>query len=281
MSATGAVDTSPSPATDYRALYYRWEQEHWSASAIDLTEDRRQWVDMLTDEDRRVLAESVGLFYSFSEVAASSLVRFVDAAPTEEQHVFLTTQLVDHARHVVFFDRVQREVIEVGDPTGDRFSNLNDGSRSLLYEMLPDVSERLRGDTDGIDDFVAGIVLFHIVIEGTVILTLQKFLLGHLSSHAALPGFSEGCGAVARDGARHVEFAAGFLRDAVARDADIGAVIAEAVDHALPAAGAAFDGPRGDETYFNGLPYGPTESRTWALEQLRKRLRSIGVHLPD
>src|SRR5918999_345868 len=157
---------------DYRALYYRWERQQWSAGTIDFSEDRRQWATELTPELKRSFLWGLASFYVGEEQVTHTLVPFVDAAPTEEQQVFLTTQLVDEARHTVFFDRFYSEVLdEEGDDMESRLKRqaerLNDGFRTLLLEMLPAAAETIRRRPDDPAALVEGIVLYHIVIEGT------------------------------------------------------------------------------------------------------------------
>ena len=38
---------------DYADLYARWERGNWSATEIDFTQDRIDWREKFTDEQRR------------------------------------------------------------------------------------------------------------------------------------------------------------------------------------------------------------------------------------
>jgi ribonucleoside-diphosphate reductase beta chain len=96
-------------ARAYRELYYRWEREQWEAGAIDLAEDGRVWSG-LPDSRRERLLSGVLTLYAASVQMADKLVALVDEVPTEEQQVFLTTHLVDVARHAVFLSRFVEEV---------------------------------------------------------------------------------------------------------------------------------------------------------------------------
>ncbi|MGH2818742.1 MAG: ribonucleotide-diphosphate reductase subunit beta, partial [Actinomycetota bacterium] len=100
------IDEEP---PSYRDLYYRWERQQWEATAIDLSEDRRQWTEELSEHLKRSLLWGLASFYVGEQQVTETLVPFVDAAPSEEQQVFLSTQLVDEARHTVFFDRFYAE----------------------------------------------------------------------------------------------------------------------------------------------------------------------------
>ena len=272
---------------DYRALYYRWERQAWEAGAIDFSEDRRQWTEGgFSPEQKRSFLWGLASFYVGEEQVTETLVPYVDAAPTEEQQVFLTTQLVDEARHTVFFDRFYDEVLdEEGDDMRSRLDRqserLNAGFRTLLLEMLPEAAAEIRRAPDDMTRLVEGIVLYHIVIEGALALTGQRFLLDYLRTEDLLPGFRQGFTAVARDESRHVGFGVRFLKEMVARDERYGEVIKQALGRIAPIGLTVIEPPDGDMSYYDPLPYGPEELTTFAINSLNKRLKVIGIPLED
>lgn len=267
---------------DYRQLYYRWERQQWAAGDVDFTEDRRHWAERFSPELKRSFLWGLASFYVGEEQVTNTLVPYVDAAPTEEQQVFLTTQLVDEARHTVFFDRFYTEVLdERGDDMKARLAaqteRLNDGFRVLLLEMLPEISQRIRAERENLDVLVEGIVLYHIVVEATLALTGQRFLLNFARDEGVLPGFRQGFTAVARDESRHVSFGVRFLKEMVERDRRYADVIQDALDKIVPVGMTVIEPPGGDQSYFDPLPYGAEDLMSYALSSLSKRLRAIGV----
>ncbi len=98
----------------YDDLYRRWEQSHWSATAIDFSEDRNGWA-ALSEMQRTSAIWIYSMFFFGEDSVADNLSPYIDAAPKEEQKYFLATQQVDEARHAVFFHRFFKEVIEAGD----------------------------------------------------------------------------------------------------------------------------------------------------------------------
>src|SRR6266852_721104 len=78
--------------------------------ALDFTLDRQDWLDA-SDMDRKATLWSHRLFFNGEERVTSTLAPFVWAAPTPEIEIFLSTQMVDEARHTVFFDRWWHEVV--------------------------------------------------------------------------------------------------------------------------------------------------------------------------
>lgn len=270
------------PAPDYRELYYRWERQQWEAGSIDFMQDRKDWL-AFPDDLKRSFLWGLSSFYVGEEQVTHTLVPFVDAVPTEEQQVFLSTQLVDEARHTVFFDRFYSEALdEQGNDMNSRLERqsgrLNSGFRSLLLEMLPAAAEKIRVDKT-LDALVEGIVLYHIVIEGTLALTGQRFLLNYLRESDVLPGFRQGFTAVARDESRHVNFGVRFLGEAVSNEPRFADLIRRRLEELTPVGLSVIDPPDGDASYFDPLPYGPEQLTEYALSSLDKRLRAMGVDL--
>src|SRR5213078_1291756 len=89
MTVTVTVPSSTEQIS-YEDLYARWEKGNWRATEIDFSQDRVDWQERLSEEQRRGALWIFALF-------------------------FLTTQQVDEARHTVFFKRFMNEVVGVGD----------------------------------------------------------------------------------------------------------------------------------------------------------------------
>ncbi|MEA2434455.1 MAG: ribonucleoside-diphosphate reductase beta chain [Actinomycetota bacterium] len=254
---------------DYRQLYYRWESQQWEAGSIDLTDDLREW-NNLDPDLKRSLGKMLSSLYAGAEQITHALVPFVDALPTEEQQVFLTTQLVDGARHTVFFDRLFSEVLDGdGDDMESRLKRqageLDAGARSLLTEMLPAASERIRRDLTDLDSLIEGVTLLHIVVVSTLGITAQRYILNSAREIGSFRGLRQGLTAVARDETRHVGFGVRFLKEAVHQDPHCAELIQRAVRASLPLTLSALD---------------PSDERKrFALNSLNNRLRAIGVEL--
>src|SRR6266567_3328850 len=207
----------------YRELYYRWERQQWSAQEIDFSPDYAQWQGMSEDEHR---ARIYGLsaFFKGEECVTNTLAPYITAMPDDEMRIFLTTQLVDEARHTVFFARFFNEALGVDlgrleDTLTIAEGNMNDKLKYILIESLNKVSERIRLEPGNIAHLVEGIVLYHIVIEGTLALAGQRNMLEIYRQMGLFPGFRGGFTAVARDESRHVIFGVKFLRDMIQQDA--------------------------------------------------------------
>ncbi len=88
----------------YRELYYRWERQQWRAQDLDFSPDRKQW-EAMSPEERTMRMYGLSSFFQGEACVTDTLAPYVTAMPDEEMRIFLTTQLVDEARHTVFFAR--------------------------------------------------------------------------------------------------------------------------------------------------------------------------------
>ena len=216
MSHASVVDLVTAEGAGYRDLYYRWEREQWEAGKIDLDADAEAWQRLDAIERRRIV-DAVDWRRVKAERATAALVAFVDAAPAEEQQVFLTTQLVDEARAGVFLDRVADIVF--GAVEGDMearsmaaTAGLDDGIETLLDVALSQASARLRTGNDTAE-LVRAIACYHLGVVGALGLTELAALARQTGAGTGLPGLKEGWSKIERDATRHVAFALLFLEE--------------------------------------------------------------------
>ncbi len=219
--------------TGPRSLYYRWEKEQWEAGRIDLASDRDAWAGLSPTLRDRVAAATAWRQLRALQ-ATDALVRFVDAAPNEEQQVFLTTQLVDEARQVVFFDRFRTQVLgkEMSSVT-DLATEVGADIRALLMKRLPAAAHRMTTGSSGLGALVHGVVLYQICVVGLLGLTEQRFLTMGLAGEV-LPGLTEALCHCERDAHRHVAFGLGFLTQSSAQHKRYGGVIQTTLKETMP-----------------------------------------------
>src|SRR4051812_47228315 len=148
MAAT-AIPSATAQIT-YTDLYARWEKGNWSATELDFSQDRIDWHERMTQEQRDAALWLFCLFFHGEDSVTDNLSPYIDAAPLEEQKYFLATQQVDEARHAVFFNRFVHEVVEAGDGT---IAGALEATRPELtwgfvktFEMLHRVVDELRRD---------------------------------------------------------------------------------------------------------------------------------------
>jgi ribonucleotide reductase beta subunit family protein with ferritin-like domain/putative sterol carrier protein len=268
----------------YRDLYLRWERLNWSVGELDFTQDRKDW-EALDDLHRERLLWTLAAFYVAEQRVAATLTPYVSAAPKLEQKVFLATQCVDEARHTVFFDRWFEEVVAAGD--GDLARRLRSGRQwvgpgfgPLFDDYLEGVSQALRDDPSDVRMFAKAIAVYHIVIEGVLALTGQKFILAWARNEGLLPGFRAGFTAVARDESRHVSFGARVMRDLLDEDPTLIEEIHDGIRETLRLGTALYQPPGGDVTYTSAFGYSLGDLFNYGGVQLQKKMRAIGAPVP-
>ncbi|MDH4177703.1 MAG: hypothetical protein OEW31_11235 [Thermoleophilia bacterium] len=266
--------------TTYAALFRRWEEQQWSATAIDLARDRVDWKALGPDR-RRHLRWVLTQFFEGEEAVTVSLAPFVDAAPLAQQRVALAAQLADEARHAVLFHRVFDEVVGLGRPSlGESLAaigpDVTPGFRLLFDGVLGAATERLRSDRSA-DALVRGVTAYHLLVEGTVALAGQRHVLDWLRREGLFPGMGEGFLHVTRDESRHVSLGVLLLRDAIAADPALSGAVQETVLEGIPAVLGTLEPPGGDPAYYEAFGFTREDVATWALDSLRRKLAAAGV----
>ncbi len=267
----------------YRELYYRWERQQWKAQDIDFSEDRQQWQRMSEDE-HMMRIYGLSAFFQGEACVTDTLAPFVLAMPDEEMRIFTTTQLVDEARHTIFFARFFREVMGVDmnqmeDQLAFARQYMNEGLKYILIDALNDVADRIRRDTTNMALLVEGVTLYHIVIEATMALAGQRGILEQYRQYNLFPAFRGGFTAVARDESRHVVFGVKFLRDMIHRDNALARVVHDSINRYAPTAIEAISpAPEQVQRMLNNH-LDPWVTPRYAVESLAKKLRVIGLSL--
>lgn len=272
-------------APSYEKLFMRWQRQPWSTEDFDLTEDARQWADpdFFTDEERKFLLFGFSQFFLGEERVTVELLPFAMGAPSHEAQIFLTTQISDEAKHMVFFDRFYREVLgmkaaDIGEMLDTQRVNVNKDWEHLFDGILHDCAERLRLDPTDFPALVRGITVYMIVIEGTLALTGARFIIRSLKERDWLPGFVAGFTAVNRDESRHVGFGVKFLADAIKDDPANARIIEDTLKECLPVASLVFVPPWVDDPYDFQTPfYHSSEIFEYAMKALSKKLAAMGL----
>jgi len=272
-------------APSYEKLFMRWQRQQWSTEDFDFTEDARQWADpeTFTEEERKFLLFGFSQFFLGEERVTVELLPFAMGAPSHEAQVFLTTQISDEAKHMVFFDRFYREVLgmeaaDIGTMLDTQRTHVNKDWETLFDGILHDCAERLRKDPTDFAALVRGITVYMVVIEGTLALTGARFIIKSLKERDWLPGFTAGFTAVNRDESRHVGFGIKFLADAIKDDPANARIIESTLRECLPVASLVFVPPWVDDPYDFQTPfYHSSEIFAYAMKALSKKLAAMGL----
>ena len=204
-----------------RDLYKRWEKQNWVVHDLDFTQDRQDWQG-IPQELKDEIIYGLQAFYLGEVCVTETLSPMVHAAPTTEDQQFLSTQLVDEARHAIFFENFFREVLDIpslavlkDDPMFSRYTDPSiPGYGKTFFKDLPEVTDAVRNDPGDYRKWVTSIVLYHMLIEGMLALYGQRQLLQATRAFNVLPAFRAGFTAVTRDESRHVNYGVYALRKA-------------------------------------------------------------------
>lgn len=272
-------------APSYEKLFMRWQRQHWTTEDFDFTEDARQWADpdMFTEEERKFLAFGFSEFFIAEDRVTVELLPFALAAPQKEAQLFLTTQISDEAKHVVFWDRFYREVFNsdaegIAEQLNQHRYVVNKDWETMFDDILHEAAERLRQDPSDFGALVRGVTVYMVVIEGMLALTAARFMIKSLKERGWFPGFVQGFTAVNRDESRHVGFGVKFLSDAIKDDPANAEIILQTLRETLPVAPLVFVPPWVDDPYDFETPfYHSSEIFAYATKSLSKKLAAMGL----
>lgn len=278
------VERRPTPLD----LYRRWEGQQWSIQELDFAQDVVHWRAMtgFLEGVRVELQWAFTLFFLGEQAVTDTLAPLVHAAPDEPCRIFLATQLADEARHAVFFSRFFEEVVGLPGGLSEALPALKQrvvgAYRAIFDEDLLEATEAVRLDPGDYAKWVEAITVYHLMVEGMLALTGQKFLLRALRELGVLPAFYRGFTAVARDESRHISFGVGVLAAARRRDPSLAQRIEAVVFRLLEPACRVIAAPdrkyavKPEETPSN-LHVNPYEVRAFSIKSLTKRLRVAGL----
>jgi ribonucleoside-diphosphate reductase beta chain len=269
-------------------LYNRWERQNWSTQDLDFSQDAVHWRDMtgMFEGFRIELQRTFTLFFLGEQAVTDTLSPLVHAAPDEPSRIFLSIQLVDEARHAVFFSRFFDEVVGISGGLHEALTALKDetveGYRRIFDGDLVTTTEAVRLDPGDYGSWIEAITVYHLIVEGMLALTGQKYLLGIVREMGILPGFYSGFTAVARDESRHVNFGVRALLEAGTRDRALLERARDVVFRLLEPACRIVAAPERKfaitpEATPPNLLIDPYEVRAFSLNSLTKRLRVAGI----
>jgi ribonucleoside-diphosphate reductase beta chain len=275
--------TSEVKLLSYAELYDLWERQQWLTQDLDFTRDREDWHERISPEERFQRMYGLSSFFIGEQKVAEELGPIMRAAPTEEQKIFLCTQIADEARHVRFFERFYREVgvlesDQLSEMLAQTSEHLNENFGRLFDERLGARTARLSSEPEDAEALVEAVTLYHMVIEGMLALTGQHFIMDFNEREGTLPAFVEGFQNVARDEHRHVAFGSVFLREKAREDERFKQAIQRTLEQALPVADKVLSPPWAEDVEdWELFGYSLEETRQFAGTCLMRRLKVIGL----
>ena len=275
--------TSEVKLLTYDELYLLWERQQWQTQELDFSRDREDWHERIPPEERFQRMYGLSAFFIGEQRVAEELGPIMRAAPTEEQRIFLCTQIADEARHVRFFERFYREVgvlesEDLSEMLAETSGHLNEEFGQLFDVMLKQRTDRLSAEPEDTEALVEAVTIYHMVIEGMLALTGQHFIMDYNESQGTLPAFVEGFQNVARDEHRHVAFGSVFLREKAHEDERYKEAIRRTLEESVPIAEGVLSPPWApDDEDYELFGFSIADTRKFAGTCLMRRLKMIGL----
>ncbi|MFF9145950.1 VlmB-like protein [Streptomyces sp. NPDC055051] len=145
------------------------------------------------------------------EMATRILGRYVTIAPGIPEMEFYATQLLDEARHARVF---RNHLVELGHPADSLLRDVDEMAADYRRRVLEPVKEFTDDIVTGQSDFMGGVAVFAIVIEGVLAPAAE---LSERKWTPLSPATGEISRGTAIDEIRHLTVASTILRDHVVR----------------------------------------------------------------
>jgi ribonucleoside-diphosphate reductase beta chain len=260
-------------------LYARYLKQRWNVYELDFTQDAIDWNEKMTEEERQAFVDISSGFHHGERQVEVDLVPFMMAG-SEEDKIYISSQIEDEARHTVFFDRFYKEVVGV---EGETIMDVLDHSYQWITEtfagpfgLLAYLADDLRQNPEDPHRRVKFSTLYHLWIEGVLALVVMKVTLGFGRDRGFLPAYYTGFTATCRDEARHVQFGMKFLYDHVKENPAYAKDILEVLQTLFNMGGAVSKVANTEPLGFDIL-----QLREMMVTQLHRKLGIIGLQLPD
>jgi ribonucleoside-diphosphate reductase beta chain len=183
-------------------LYARYLKQRWNVYDLDFTQDAIDWHEKMTAEERQAFIDISSGFHHGERQVEVDLVPFM-LSGTEDEKIYISSQIEDEARHTVFFDRFYKEVVQL---PGETIMDVLDASYNYITEtfvgpfgLLAYLADDLRLNPDDPHRRVKYSALYHLWIEGVLALVVMKVTLGFGRDRGFLPAYYTGFTATCRD----------------------------------------------------------------------------------
>lgn len=207
-------------------LWEKAKESFWDPKTIDFSKDAADFASF-TDEQKRRVASSARSFMVGEEAVTIDilpLVRAISAEGRLEETIYLTSFVLEEAKHVdffrLFFDTIGFDPLSLEDPQAIRGGG--QGPLSNLFSGgLGEIMGRL--DTDHSPEaFLDAALMYNQFVEGVLALAGYR-AWNHLFASLGgdvLPGFQQGLSLVQKDERRHIAYGTYLIRRVVAEHPD-------------------------------------------------------------
>jgi ribonucleoside-diphosphate reductase beta chain len=204
-------------------LWTKSKKLFWDPADIDYSQDVKDWNEM-ADEIKQLVAIGARGFMVGEEAVTLDilpLVRAVSAEGRLEETIFLTSFVLEEAKHVDFF-RTWFDAIDFDPRTapqvgygGNGDNSYQGGGNDIFAGELERVMTRL--DTDQSPEaFLDAGLTYNQFIEGVAAIAGYKGWAKFFQMYDVLPGFQKGLQLVQRDERRHIAYGTYLCRRIIA-----------------------------------------------------------------
>jgi ribonucleoside-diphosphate reductase beta chain len=208
-------------------VYRKYEKairKFWSVEDLDFSQDARDW-ERIDDDQRRGLLGVTVRFLAGEQNVTNELVPMLAAAQALRRFdwtVYLSTFLMEEAKHAEFFMRWHDNVVGVLEPEEVAQHFLVRGKtvdpsgrfevRDVLHEALPYYGRRLLESTLGGDKaeieraFVAFSAAYNAFVEGVLTMPSYEIVIDTTTAWNAFPTLRQGFRLILMDEGRHITF---------------------------------------------------------------------------
>lgn len=204
----------------YVEQYKRYLKQRWDVYDIDFSQDYIDWHENMSQPEKdSFLAIASGFHHGERQVEVELPVFMLGGS--EDQKLFISSQIEDEARHTVFFDRFYHEAVGL---EGDLMDVLDQSFEWVgetfigPFGMLAYQADALLKDPDNVRLRVQYATNYMLWIEGVLAVSVMQITLRYARQRKVLPGYYAGFTLTARDEARHVQAGLRFLTDSIAED---------------------------------------------------------------
>jgi ribonucleoside-diphosphate reductase beta chain len=204
--------------------YQKAIRKFWSVEDLDFDQDARDWT-ALDDDQRRGLLGVTVRFLAGEQNVTNELVPMLAAAQALNRFdwtVYLSTFLMEEAKHAEFFMRWHDRVVGVLEPEEVAQHFLVRGKtidpsgrfevRDILHEALPHYGRKLLETTlEGTEAeieraFVAFSAAYNAFVEGVLTMPSYEIVIDTTTSWDAFPTLRQGFKLILMDEGRHITF---------------------------------------------------------------------------
>ena len=202
----------------YGELYALWERQNWKAHELDFSVDKEQWLADARPRRSSTWSGRSARSRIGEERVTADLAPFLSAAPSRRGR--------DLPRHPARRRGAPRRLLRPlrrrgawrssADDLRGRMRELRRAMMTPWFDVfddgLRDIANRIKENPDDLALFVEGITTYHLVIEGVLAMTGQRFILEYLEDHDLSRASGKGFGLVEQDEHRHIAFGVRFLQ---------------------------------------------------------------------